>query len=148
MWLILRLRHYISNGSLTVPGTVCHLDSWALTFQPTTLGHWAITQAGPTATPADQALTVVLVAGLPWGPLTETTILRQVPHLQRGFQISFKSTWHWPKMFWSSLCMCLLLGTQWCSGSTGSCWSSPWRWCTDFACGPSHSKGPEHAGID
>lgn len=38
---------------------------------------------------------------------------------------------------------CVLLGTPWCSGSTGSCWSSPRWWCRASSCGPSHSKGPE-----
>lgn len=32
--------------------------------------------------------------------------------------------------------------TQWCSASTGSCWSSPPVWCSAAAWSPSHSRGP------
>lgn len=69
-----------------VPGTVGHLDGWALALVPTTSGHRSVAWARPTCTAADGALAVIVVTGLPRGPRTKATILCQVPHLWRWYE--------------------------------------------------------------
>lgn len=69
-----------------IPGAVCHLDRRALAFNPSTSGHRSIAKARPTQTAADGAITIIVVTRLPRLPRTKTTILSQVPHLQRGLE--------------------------------------------------------------